>query len=84
MTVKACLATGMLPVLLCFFLCGCGPFVVTETDYDGIGEVGSETVEYGDGGAPRVLSESGDVPDTAISNAGIPEGDDLREEPNPE
>jgi len=65
-----------LSILLCSLVCGCGPFVVTETAYDADGEVGSETVEYNDGPAPRVLSESGDVPDSAISNAGIAEQDD--------
>lgn len=71
----------MLVVMLCLLLCGCGPFVVTETAYDGYDEVGSETVEYDDDPAPRVLSESGDVPDSAITNAGIPEQDDMREGP---
>lgn len=66
-----------LVLLLCSLLCGCGPFVVTETGYDAGVEVGSETVEYNDGPAPRVLSESGDVPDSAISNAGIAEQDDI-------
>ncbi len=65
-----------LVLLLCALLCGCGPFVVTETGYDADGEVGSETVEYNDGSAPRVLSESGDVPDSAINNSGIAVEDD--------
>lgn len=59
--------TVQIIIVLCFFLSGCGPFVVTETEYDAYGEVGSETVEYNDG-APRVLEESGSVPDSAIGD----------------
>lgn len=72
----------ILMLLLCSLVCGCGPFVVTETGYDAGGEFGSETVEYNDGPAPQVLSESGDVPDSAITNAGIPEQDDMVEMPD--
>ena len=71
----------MILVLICFLVCSCGPFVVTETEYDAYGEVGSKTVEYNDGVAPRVLSESGDVPDSAISNSEIAEQDDMRKIP---
>jgi hypothetical protein len=73
MTIKARLLAGVMPILLCFFLSGCGPFVVTETEYDAYGEVGSETVEYNDGGAPRVLEESGAVPDSAIGDFDSPD-----------
>ena len=72
MIFKAQLSACVLPLLLCFFLSGCGPFVVTETEYDANGEVGSETVEYNDG-APRVLEESGAVPDSAIGNFDSPD-----------
>ena|GEM_PF-5965856 len=72
MTFKTRLSAYVIPALLCFFLSGCGPFVVTETEYDAYGEVGSETVEYNDGGAPQVLSKSGDVPESAISNHETP------------
>ena len=60
--------TVQIIIVLCFFISGCGPFVVTETEYDAYGEVGSETVEYNDGGPPRVLEESGSVPDSAIGD----------------
>ena len=73
MTVKALLSACVMPVLFCFFISGCGPFVVTETEYDAYGEVGSETVEYNDGGAPRVLEESGAVPNSAIGNFDSPD-----------
>ena len=73
MTVKAQLSACVMPLLLCFFLFGCGPFVVTETEYDADGEVGTETVEYNDGGAPRVLEESGAVPDSAIGDFDSPD-----------
>ena len=67
MTVKALLSACVMPVLFCFFISGCGPFVVTETEYDAYGEVGSKTVEYNDG-APRVLEESGSVPNSATGD----------------
>jgi len=71
--IKTRLSTYVAPALLCLFLSGCGPFVVTETGYDAGGEFASETVEYNDGDSPRVLSESGDVPDSAIGNDETPE-----------
>jgi hypothetical protein len=71
---KARLSTHVMLALLCLVLSGCGPFVVTETEYDAFGdETASETVEYNDGGSPRVLSESGDVPESAIGNDETPE-----------
>jgi hypothetical protein len=73
MTFKTRFSAFVMLVLLCFFLSGCGPFVVTETEYDANGEVGSETVEYNDGGSPRVLEESGSVPDSAIGNFDSPD-----------
>ena len=73
MTVKALLSACVMLVLFCFFISGCGPFVVTETEYDAYGEVGSETVEYNDGGTPRVLEESGSVPDSAIGDFDSPD-----------
>jgi hypothetical protein len=73
MTIKSKLLACVMPILLCFFLFGCGPFVVTETEYDAYGEVGSETVEYNDGGAPRVLEESGAVPNSAIGDFDSPD-----------
>ena len=73
MTVKAQLSACLILLLLCFFLSSCGPFVITETEYDAYGEVGSETVEYNDGGPPRVLEESGAVPDSAIGNFDSPD-----------
>jgi hypothetical protein len=72
MTPKALLSACVMSLLFCFFLSGCGPFVVTETEYDANGEVGSETVEYNDG-APRVLEESGSVPDSAIGDFDSPD-----------
>lgn len=68
MKCKARLSKSVISALLCCSLAACGPFVVTETEYDEFGRVGSETVDYNDGGPPRVLSESGNVPESAISN----------------
>jgi hypothetical protein len=82
MTVKIRFLVCLQVILLCSLVYGCGPFVVTETEYDAYGEVGSETVEYNDGSAPRVLSERGELPESAISNSGIAEQDDMREMPD--